>query len=83
MGPIAALWAREMTARGHEVEVVTGFPHYPPGPFRQQFRPYREELDGVRVLRLPLLYRALECCEKSRRRGDLRPECRRGCRTFP
>lgn len=55
MGPIAALWAREMAARGHDVEVVTGFPHYPPNLFPQRFRPYREHRNGVRVLRLPLL----------------------------
>jgi colanic acid biosynthesis glycosyl transferase WcaI len=55
MGPIAALWAREMAARGHDVEVITGFPHYPPDVFPQRFRPYREHRNGVRVLRLPLL----------------------------
>jgi colanic acid biosynthesis glycosyl transferase WcaI len=55
MGPIAGLWAREMAARGHDVEVLTGFPHYPPDIFPQSLRPYREHRDGVRVLRIPLL----------------------------
>jgi len=54
MGPIAALWAREMAGRGHDVEVVAAHPHYPPDVWPQRLRPYREKRDGVRVLRLPL-----------------------------
>jgi colanic acid biosynthesis glycosyl transferase WcaI len=54
MGPIAALWAREMAARGHDVEVVAAHPHYPPDVWPQRLRPYREKRDGIRVLRLPL-----------------------------
>jgi colanic acid biosynthesis glycosyl transferase WcaI len=54
MGPIATLWAEMMRARGHEVRVVTGFPHYPP-IWRQKWLPYRERRNGVPVLRLPLL----------------------------
>jgi colanic acid biosynthesis glycosyl transferase WcaI len=54
MGPIAALWAREMAARGHEVEVIAAHPHYPPDVWQQRLRPYREVRDGIRILRLPL-----------------------------
>ena len=54
MGPIATLWAREMAARGHDVDVVAAHPHYPPDIWPQRFWPYREEREGFRVLRLPL-----------------------------
>jgi colanic acid biosynthesis glycosyl transferase WcaI len=55
MGPVAAVWAQTMRQRGHEVEVVSAFPHSPPGLFRQRARPYRETIDGIPVLRLPLV----------------------------
>ena len=55
MGPVAAVWARAMCERGHHVEVVSAFPHYPPGLFRQRVRPYRETVDGIRITRLPLI----------------------------
>ena len=49
-----ASWLRR---RGHEVEVVTGFPNYPGGHFYPGHRPtlwHRETIDGVRVNRVPL-----------------------------
>jgi colanic acid biosynthesis glycosyl transferase WcaI len=55
MGPIAALWAETMRDRGHEVEVVAAHPHYPSSLWGQRVMPYREELNGVQVTRLPLL----------------------------
>ena len=55
MGPVAAVWTRAMCERGHHVEVVSAFPHYPPGLFRQRARPYRETVDGIGVTRLPLV----------------------------
>ncbi len=55
MGPIAAVWARELRARGHDVSVVTAQPHYPAELFRQRAGPLREVREGVPVLRLPLL----------------------------
>lgn len=46
--------ARELQRRGHEVTVVTAFPHYPSGELYAGYRlaPWRWEVrDGVRVLR--------------------------------
>jgi lipopolysaccharide/colanic/teichoic acid biosynthesis glycosyltransferase/glycosyltransferase involved in cell wall biosynthesis len=51
------LFARELAARGHEVEVLTGFPNYPGGKLYPGYRvrPWlREQIDGVHVLRVPL-----------------------------
>lgn len=50
-------FARELLARGHEVQVITGFPNYPRGqiyPGYKQRLWQREFLDNVPVLRLPL-----------------------------
>jgi len=49
--------ARALGDRGHEVQVVTGFPNYPEGQLYPGYRvrPYlREELQGVTVHRAPL-----------------------------
>lgn len=46
--------ARELQRRGHEVTVVTAFPHYPSGELYPGYRlaPWRWEIrDGVRILR--------------------------------
>ena len=51
------LFARELAARGHEVEVLTGFPNYPGGKLYPGYRirPWaRETIDGIRVLRVAL-----------------------------
>lgn len=49
--------ARELTRRGFEVEVVTGFPNYPEGAlypgYRMSWR-QQEVIDGVLITRLPL-----------------------------
>jgi len=51
------LLARDLVSRGHTVRAVTGFPNYPGGKlypgYRLHWRQW-EQLDGVRVLRLPL-----------------------------
>ena len=50
-------FARELVRRGHEVEVLTGFPNYPGGKVYPGYRirPWqRERIDGVSVLRVPL-----------------------------
>jgi colanic acid biosynthesis glycosyl transferase WcaI len=47
-------FVRELQARGHECEVLTGFPHYPYGKLYSGYRmrPMRQEvLEGVRVTR--------------------------------
>lgn len=51
------LIARDLQERGHQVTVITGFPNYPTGQiylgYRQQVWQW-DNVDGVRVLRLPL-----------------------------
>lgn len=51
------LFARELAARGHEVEVLTGFPNYPGGQVYPGYRIrrwVREQIDGISVLRVAL-----------------------------
>jgi glycosyltransferase involved in cell wall biosynthesis len=51
------LFARELAARGHNIEVLTGFPNYPGGNVYPGYkiRPWRrEQIDGISVLRVPL-----------------------------
>jgi glycosyltransferase involved in cell wall biosynthesis len=51
------LFARELTARGHKVEVLTGFPNYPGGHVYPGYRirPWaREQIDGISILRVAL-----------------------------
>jgi colanic acid biosynthesis glycosyl transferase WcaI len=50
-------FAKELAARGHEVEVLTGFPNYPGGKIYPGYRirPWsREQIDGINVLRVAL-----------------------------
>ncbi len=56
-------FARELVSRGHEVEVVTGFPNYPGGKLYPGYRVrlfQRENMDGVSVIRVPL-YPSHDC----------------------
>ncbi len=49
--------AKGLSDRGHEVTVITGYPNYPGGrvyPGYRQKMWCRDEMDGVRLLRLPL-----------------------------
>lgn len=49
--------AKELQARGHDVEVLTGFPNYPGGKVYSGYRIrwlQREIIDGIRVVRVPL-----------------------------
>jgi colanic acid biosynthesis glycosyl transferase WcaI len=54
IAPISTVWAQAMVRRGHEVEVVAAHPHYPQAMWGAPKLPYRENRDGIRVLRLPL-----------------------------
>ena len=54
IAPISTVWAETMAARGHEVEVVAAHPHYPAPEWGSKVLPYREERNGIPVLRLPL-----------------------------
>jgi glycosyltransferase involved in cell wall biosynthesis len=50
-------FARALSTRGHDVEVLTGFPNYPGGKLYPGYRmrPFlRETLDGVAILRVAL-----------------------------
>jgi len=50
-------FARALTARGHTVEALTGFPNYPGGRVYDGYRVrvrQRETIDGIRVTRVPL-----------------------------
>jgi glycosyltransferase involved in cell wall biosynthesis len=52
------LFARELRRQGHEIRVLTGFPNYPGGNLYPGYkiRPWqRETIDGISVLRVPLL----------------------------
>jgi glycosyltransferase involved in cell wall biosynthesis len=51
------LFARALQARGHQIEVLTGFPNYPEGRVYPGYRirPFqREVIDGIQVVRVPL-----------------------------
>ena len=51
------LFAQELRRRGHDVEVITGFPNYPGGRVYDGYRVrayQREVIDGVVVHRVPL-----------------------------
>lgn len=50
------VFARELVRQGHQVEVLTGFPNYPGGRIYPGYRLrwlQREEVDGIRILRVP------------------------------
>jgi putative colanic acid biosynthesis glycosyltransferase WcaI len=50
-------FARELVRRGHEVQVLTGFPNYPGGKVYEGYRIrplQREVIDGISVIRVPL-----------------------------
>ena len=51
------LFAKELVARGFDVEVITGFPNYPGGEVYSGYRIkliQREKIDGVAITRVPL-----------------------------
>jgi colanic acid biosynthesis glycosyl transferase WcaI len=54
IGPLSTTLAQRLTSRGHEVLVVAAHPHYPEPAWGTRRRPYREERDGVPIVRLPL-----------------------------
>lgn len=54
IAPLSRMLAVELSARGHEILVVSAHPHYPEPNWGVRLRPYRESRDGIPVLRLPL-----------------------------
>ncbi|MDQ2622339.1 MAG: glycosyltransferase family 4 protein, partial [Actinomycetota bacterium] len=55
IAPLAGVWAREMTDRGHQVEVIAAHPHYPDPIWGTRLLAYRETRESVPVTRLPLM----------------------------
>jgi colanic acid biosynthesis glycosyl transferase WcaI len=54
IAPVSTVWAQQLRRRGHAVEVVAAHPHYPEPRWGRRAIPYREEREGVALLRLPL-----------------------------
>ena len=54
IGPLAGVLARGLAGRGHDVEVVSAHPHYPKPVWGTRLVPYRENRDGIPVIRLPI-----------------------------
>jgi colanic acid biosynthesis glycosyl transferase WcaI len=54
IAPLSGVWARAMAALGHDVTVVAAHPHYPEPRWGRRLLPYREDRNGISVLRLPL-----------------------------
>jgi colanic acid biosynthesis glycosyl transferase WcaI len=54
IAPISGTLAEALRARDHDVDVVAAHPHYPEPRWGKRLRPYREQRDGLSVLRLPI-----------------------------
>ena len=54
IAPLSRIAAEALRARGHEVTVLAAHPHYPKPIWGKAIRPYRENRNGVRVIRFPL-----------------------------
>jgi colanic acid biosynthesis glycosyl transferase WcaI len=66
IAPVSEVWAKAMRERGHDVDVVAAFPHYPEPRWEHPRRPYREVLDGIPVTRLPLWVGRASAAERIR-----------------
>src|SRR5688572_20193734 len=55
IAPVSRTWSLAMRERGHEVDVIAAHPHYPEPRWGWRALPYREEREGIDVLRLPLI----------------------------
>ena len=55
VGPVSTVLAEGLRDVGYEVTVVAAHPHYPSAKWGTRLLPYREERNGIQVLRLPLL----------------------------
>lgn len=55
--PKGIAFAKALAARGHEVQVLTGFPNYPVGKVYEGYRQrlwQRETMEGIPIVRVPL-----------------------------
>jgi len=66
IGIVSTVWARGLRERGHEVQVVAAHPHYPEPRWGTRILPYREQRDGIDVLRLPLWIGRASAAERYR-----------------
>jgi colanic acid biosynthesis glycosyl transferase WcaI len=57
IGPVAAMLAKQLQARGDEVTVIASHPHYPSPAWGSSHRPRRRVRDGVDVIELPVFTR--------------------------
>jgi colanic acid biosynthesis glycosyl transferase WcaI len=55
IAPATTLLARQLMARGWQIDVVAAHPHYPEPVWDRRLLPSREMIDGISVTRLPLL----------------------------
>src|SRR5688572_5281877 len=54
IAPVSTTLAEALRDLGHELEVISAHPHYPEPVWGNRRLPYREEREGIPVLRLPL-----------------------------
>ncbi len=66
IGIVSTVWARGLRDRGHRVSVVAAHPHYPEPRWGTRVLPYREQRDGIDVLRLPLWIGRASAAERYR-----------------
>jgi colanic acid biosynthesis glycosyl transferase WcaI len=54
IAPVSTTLASLLAERGWDVDVVAAHPHYPEPRWGTRLRPYRDDHDGIRILRVPL-----------------------------
>jgi colanic acid biosynthesis glycosyl transferase WcaI len=54
IGPVAAMLAKQLAARGDDVTVIASHPHYPSPTWGSSHRPRRRVRDGIDVVELPV-----------------------------
>jgi len=57
IGPVAAMLAKQLQARGDDVTVIASHPHYPSPSWGTSLRPRRRVRDGIDVIELPVFTR--------------------------
>lgn len=54
IGPVAAMLAKQLQARGDDITVIASHPHYPSAAWGSSYRPRRRVRDGIDVVELPV-----------------------------
>ena len=70
IAPLSGTIARALAARGHDVEIVAAHPHYPEARWGSRMLPYREQRDGLPVIRLPLWVGRATAAERIRQEAS-------------